>query len=156
MSHLAFPGHELRARREELGFSSDDIYRRIRVPAHFVESIETGAVHALPAACYSVGFLKTYCQLLGIEPNRYVDTYQACIRPSTGFLRRSRPDSARKTAPPRWVHEAMAWAAVTAVIALGWFTYTVVVRPNAQPNETRAHAATADDIRVPETPKPQR
>jgi hypothetical protein len=50
----------------------------------------------------------------------------------------------------------MAWAAVCAVIALGWFTYTVVVQPNARPMETRAHAATADDIRVPETPKPLR
>ncbi|NUM52437.1 MAG: helix-turn-helix domain-containing protein [Candidatus Hydrogenedentes bacterium] len=155
MSHVAFPGHELRARREELGFSSDDIYRRIRVPAQFVESIEAGAVHNLPAACYSVGFLKTYCQLLGIEPNRYVDTYQACTRPSTGFLRRTHSD-ARKAAPPRWMGEAMAWGAVCAVIALGWFTYTVVVRPNAQPLESRAHAATADGIRVPETPKPLR
>lgn len=156
MSHQAFPGHELRARREELGFSSDDVYRRIRVPAQFVESIEAGAVHNLPAACYSVGFLKTYCQLLGLEPNRYVDTYQACVRPSTGFLRRSKTDDAYKTPPPRWVGEVMAWAAVSAVIALGWFTYTVVVRPNAEPLETRAHAATADDIRVPETPKPLR
>ena len=147
-----FPGHELRARREELGIGSDDVYRRIRVPAQFVESIEAGAVHNLPAACYSVGFLKTYCQLLGIEANRYVDTYQACIRPSTGFLRRSRSD-APKAAPPRWVADAMAWVTVCAVIALGWVTYTVVVRPNAQPLETRAHAATADDIRVPETPK---
>ena len=155
MSQLAFPGHELRARREELGFGSDDIYRRIRVPAQFVESIEAGSVHNLPTACYSVGFLKTYCQLLGIEPNRYVDTYQACVRPSTGFLHRGRSDT-RKAAPPRWVSDAMAWATVCAVIALGWFTYTVVVRPNAQPSETRAHAATADDIRVPETPKPLR
>lgn len=157
MSHLTFPGHELRARREELGFSSEDIYRRIRVPAQFVESIEAGAVHNLPAACYSVGFLKTYCQLLDVEPNRFVDTYQACIRPSTGFLRRSTPNDTRKVAPtPRWVGDAMAWAAVCAVIALSWFTYTVVVRPNAQPTESRAHAATADDIRVPETPKPLR
>ncbi|MBM3290272.1 MAG: helix-turn-helix domain-containing protein [Candidatus Hydrogenedentes bacterium] len=155
MSHTAFPGHELRERREELGLRPDDIYRRIRVPAQFVESIEAGAVTTLPAACYSVGFLKTYCQLLGLEPNRYVDTYQACIRPSTGFLRRSTTD-AHKPAPPRWVADAIAWAAVCAVIALGWFSYTVVVRPNAQSLETRAHAATADDIRVPEAPKPIR
>lgn len=155
MSHITFPGHELRATREELGLSSDDIYRRIRVPAQFVESIEAGAVHTLPAACYSVGFLRTYCQLLGIESNRFVDTYQACIRPSTGFLRRNRFES-RKSAPPRWVGDAMAWAAVCGVIALGWFAYTVVVRPNALAVETRAHAATADEIRVPETPKPLR
>lgn len=155
MSYIVFPGHELRARREELGFSSDDVYRRIRVPAQFVESIEAGSVHTLPAACYSVGFLKTYCQLLGIEPNRYVDTYQACIRPSTGFLRRTHTD-ARRPAPPRWVADAMAWAAVCAVIALGWFSYTVVVRPAALSIETRAHAATADDIRVPDAPKPLR
>lgn len=154
MSQVAFPGHELRARREELGFSSDDVYRRIRVPAQFVESIEAGAVHNLPAACYSVGFLKTYCQLLGVEANRYVDTYQACVRPSTGFLRRN--SETRKPAPPRWFADAMAWAAVCAVIALGWFAYTVVVQPNAQPASSRAHAATADDIRVPETPHVRR
>lgn len=155
MSQLAFPGHELRARREELGLSSEDVYRRIRVPAQFVESIEAGAVANLPAACYCVGFLKTYCQLLGIEPNRYVDTYQACTRPSTSFLRRKHTDT-RKPAPPKWMAEAMAWCAVCAVIALGWFTYTVVVRPNAQPIASRAHAATADAIRVPDTPKPLR
>lgn len=154
MSQVAFPGHELRARREELGFSSDDVYRRIRVPAQFVESIEAGAVHNLPAACYSVGFLKTYCQLLGLEANRYVDTYQACARPSAGFLRRS--SETRKPAPPRWFADAMAWVAVCAVIALGWFAYTVVVQPNAQPAASRAHAATADDIRVPETPQTRR
>ncbi|HRI88558.1 MAG TPA: helix-turn-helix domain-containing protein [Candidatus Hydrogenedentes bacterium] len=152
MNHAAFPGDELRARREDLGLSSDDIYRRIRVPAHFVESIEAGAVHNLPAACYSVGFLKTYCQLLNLDANRYVDTYQACVRPQKTFLRRSAPEP-RNSNPPRWMAEAMAWAAVCGVIALGWLTYTVVVQPNAAATEQRAHAATADDIRVPATPK---
>lgn len=153
MNHAAFPGHELRARREELGLTSDAVYRRIRVPAQFVESIEAGAVQNLPAACYSVGFLKTYCQLLGLDANRYVDTYQACIRPQKSFLRRTPAEPRRKNAPPKWMAEAMAWAAVCAVIALGWFAYTVVVHPNAEPMQDRAHAATADDLHVPATPK---
>ena len=152
MNHATFPGDELRARREKLGLRSDDIYRRIRVPAHFVESIEAGAVHNLPAPCYSVGFLKTYCQLLNVDANRYVDTYQACVRPQTSFLRRNAPEP-RPSARPRWMQEVVTWAAVCCVIALGWFTYTVLVRPNASVTEQRAHAATADDLRVPATPK---
>ena len=157
MNHAAFPGHELRERREELRLTADDIYRRIRVPAQFVESIEAGAVHNLPAACYSVGFLKTYCQLLNVDANRYVDTYQACVRPNTRFLRRTHSDApARKAPAPRWMGEAMAWDAVCAVIAFGWFACSVVVRPDAEPAEQRAHAATVDDLRVPATPKPLR
>ena len=150
MNESTFPGNELRAQREELGFSVDDVYRKIRVPISVIQSLETGDVHNLPSACYTIGFLKTYCHFLQTDPNRFVDTYQACLRPTHRFLRRS--VQATQAPPPRWISDAVAWAAVCMVIALGWFAYAVVVRPNADPGEQRAHADARDDLRVPESP----
>lgn len=149
MNESTFPGNELRARREELGFSVDDVYRKIRVPISVIQSLETGDVHNLPSACYTVGFLKTYCVFLELNPNRFVDTYQACIRPTTRFLRRSTTTPAKQAPRPKWMAEAMSWVAVSMVIALGWFAYAVVVRPNADPAEQQAHADTAENLRVP-------
>jgi cytoskeleton protein RodZ len=149
MNESTFPGSELRARREVLGYSVDDVYRRIRVPIDVIQSLETGDVHKLPSACYTVGFLKTYCQFLEIGPNRFVDTYQACVRPTARFLRRATP--AKDVPHPKWVGELIAWSAVCLVIGLGWFAYAVVVRPNADPGEHRAFAGTQEDLHVPET-----
>ena len=149
MNESTFPGAELRARREELGFSVDDVYRKIRVPINVIQSLETGNVHDLPAACYTVGFLKTYCQFLQIGPDRFVDTYQECVRPVTRFLRRSTP--AKPMPRPKWVAELTAWAAVCLLIAIGWFAYAVVVRPNANPGDQRALAGTEDGLHVPDT-----
>jgi len=152
MNESTFPGAELRARREELGFSVDDVYRKIRVPIHVIQSFETGNVHELPAACYTVGFLKTYCHFLQIGPNRFVDTYQECIRPATRFLRRSAPP-AKPMPRPKWVVELTAWAVVCLFIAFGWFAYAIVVRPNANPGDQRALAGTEDaaGLHVPST-----
>ncbi len=154
MNESIFPGNELRARREELGFSVDEVYRRIRVPIYVIQSLETGDVQDLPEPCYTVGFLKTYCQFLEMGPNRFVDTYQACVRPTTRFLRRA---VSTKHAPrPKWITDALTWAAVCMFIALSWFAYSVIVRPNANPDEQRAHAGTIDDLRVPASPLGER
>ncbi|MCL4695139.1 MAG: hypothetical protein KJ060_21835, partial [Candidatus Hydrogenedentes bacterium] len=107
-------------------------------------------VHGLPSACYTVGFLKTYCQFLGIGPNRFVDTYQACTRPTTRFLRRTTVPV--KSAPrPKWVSELVAWGTVCLVLGLCWFAYAVVVRPNSNPADQRALAGTTEELHVPET-----
>lgn len=151
MNESTFPGSELRARREELGYSVDDVYRKIRVPIHVIQSLETGDVHGLPSVCYTVGFLKTYCQFLEIGPNRFVDTYQACVRPTTRFLRRTAPTKGKGTPRPKWVSELVAWGTVCLVLGLCWFAYAVVVRPNANPADQRALAGTTEELHVPET-----
>jgi hypothetical protein len=63
-----FPGSELRARREELGFSIYEAFRKTRVPANYIEALEQGDILNLPATCYAAGFLKTYCEFLGLNP----------------------------------------------------------------------------------------
>jgi cytoskeletal protein RodZ len=148
MSQARFPGHELRARREAMGLRPEDVYRKIRIPLEFIRNIESGELELLPAPCYSVGFLKTYCLLLELNPHRFADTYQACIRPAVvGFLARS---AGRRTRP-KWVANALSWAAVCGVLALLWFAYVSVTGPYFGPAHVNpAQAATDDEPRLPD------
>lgn len=146
----AFPGTDLRQRREELGYTVDDVYRKIRVSPTFIRALEAGDMQQMPAPCYAVGFLRTYCQFLELDPDRYIDIYHDATKPSGRFLRRT--DTNQIMLPP-WMNEVVTWAAVCGIIVLGWVTYAVVVRPAADPGDQRVHAGTTDeDLVVPSAP----
>lgn len=147
MSQARFPGHELRARREEMGLSPEDVYRKIRVPLNFIEHIESGDLEGLPAPCYSIGFLKTYCQLLELNPYRFADTFQECVRPGAGGFFGLSSGPRRR---PKWVANVLSWAAVCGVFALLWFTYASLTRPYLDSAARKpASAATVDELRPP-------
>jgi cytoskeletal protein RodZ len=137
MKPASFPGGELRARREELGISVYEAFRRTHVPVNYIEALERADVQALPAACYAVGFLKSYCEFLDLDAERYVDSFRACVRPSVvRFMARE----GQRSRPPAWVQDLMTWAAVIGILLLGWVTYTVVFQPQAQNPSKRVDA----------------
>lgn len=135
---MQFPGNELRQRRENMGVSVYEAYRNTRVPVKYILSIERGDVAALPGECYSVGFLRTYCQFLELEAEAYIDTLRALSRPAPARFPRSRADLERRA--PAWVQDAIAWAVIMAVILLGWITYAVVFRPQADVTDNQVSA----------------
>jgi len=147
MTKSGFPGEELRKRREEMGLSGYEAYRNTRVPVRFIDAMERGDIGSLPGACYTVGFMRTYCVFLGVEPDRFIDSYRACCRPSgTRFLRHARSEEYQA---PKWINEAVTWAMVTAVLLLGWLTYTVVLHP--KPHDAARRVEAAPPV-VPEPP----
>ena len=141
-SSPTFPGSELRERREELGFSIYEAFRKTRVPANYIEALEQGRILNMPATCYAVGFLKTYCEFLGLNPERYVDTFRACARPSvTRFLRGDQEEGFRA---PAWLQDFVTWAVITAVILLSWITYSVAFKPQTDNPDKRVQAGTME------------
>ncbi|MBI4559765.1 MAG: helix-turn-helix domain-containing protein [Candidatus Hydrogenedentes bacterium] len=149
MRKAIFPGEELRRQREALGWSVDDVYRKARIPVSCIEALEDGNVRGLPAPCYTVGFLKSYCHLLGLEPDRYLDSLRSCLRPTHRFLRRP---VRGETTWPAWLGDALTWAAVCAVIALGWLTYMAAVRPRNTLKDGRVEAGTVELVIPPAPP----
>jgi cytoskeleton protein RodZ len=141
MKESAFPGCELRSRREELGLSPDDVYRRLRIPAEYIVAIEAGQWDAIPAPTYSVGFIRTYSQFLGLEPDPYVDSYRECTRRvAPRIFQLSRQED---WVMPRWMQELTAWGTICALIVLGWFTYSTVLKPTPE-GQDRVEAGTLD------------
>ncbi|MCP4644459.1 MAG: helix-turn-helix domain-containing protein [bacterium] len=146
MSHDTFNGEVLRQRREELGFTVRAVSEETHIPVSCVEALESGDVTALPAPAYVAGFLKTYCGILEMAPEPLIASYETALHPPVSrFLRRQRKVAA-PAARPAWVADVVAWAAVCAVIALGWVTYTVVVRPDAEPMQGQVEAG---ELHVP-------
>ncbi|MEX2015000.1 MAG: helix-turn-helix domain-containing protein [Candidatus Hydrogenedentales bacterium] len=141
MNRKGFSGQELRARREKRGLNYDEVYRELRVPAYCIRAFESGDLDSLPALIYSQGFLKSYCEFLGVNPEPYVEALRATeeVPASSRFLGLGRK-VVSTGAGGSWVGDALAWAAISIILALGWATYTIVVQPGADPQQTQVQA----------------
>ena len=151
MNASTFPGHRLRERREELGLSVEDVYRKLRIPFRVIEAFEKGDAGRFPEACYAAGFLRTYCDFLEVDGDEYLAILRQCAAPESRFQRLA--TSATSATSAAWFKELAAWAGVCGILALGWLTYAIVFQPEAQPDA--AVQAETLEIRVPSTPPPR-
>lgn len=62
-------GADLRAARERLGWTLPAISAQLRIRLPFLEAIEAGRIDDLPGNAYAVGFVRTYGQALGLDPD---------------------------------------------------------------------------------------
>ena len=77
-------GAYLREIRERQGISIDEIARSTRVLHHYLEVLESDDLASLPAPVFTKGFIRAYCQALGIpadEPIRLYEQRASQIRP---------------------------------------------------------------------------
>lgn len=69
-------GDVLRARRVELGRDLADIAHQTRVPLRHLTAIEEGKHDTLPALPYTIGFVKSYARLLGLDPEATAEQFR--------------------------------------------------------------------------------
>lgn len=117
-------GERLRAAREALGLSVDEVATSTRIPTRHLTSLETGDFDRLPAPTYSVGFAKSYAGAVGLDRNEIGEQLRAEI----GGTRLS-PNQAEQLEPldparsmPRWVIFAAIAALVLAALAFTWLS----------------------------------
>lgn len=113
-------GERLRQAREEKGLSLDEVANQTRIPVRHLQHIEAGDWDALPAITYSIGFVRSYGNAVGLDG------------PALGSELRQQLGSARRTGtvseyyepadparvPPRWLAIT---AAVVAVLLIGGY-----------------------------------
>ena len=148
MTQEQFSGESIRLRREEVGLSVAQVARKTKVPEKFINAVETGNVRDMPAMCFSVGFLKTYCNFLELDSTRYQSLLQKESQTAHTFNVGGRQLQFKGTSAP-WMRELIAWASITAVIALAWFAYVLVLEPGTQ-NEDRQVEADMIEMRFPD------
>jgi cytoskeleton protein RodZ len=69
-------GSALRSAREGLGFSLDDMARDLRIRRSFLQALEEGRFKDLPGVTYATGFLRTYAEHLGLDPETAVRQFK--------------------------------------------------------------------------------
>jgi cytoskeleton protein RodZ len=92
-------GAYLRELRERQGVSLDEISRSTRVLHHYLEALESDNLASLPAPVFAKGFIRAYCQALGVAPDEALAMYDQKVGQS-----RTPPSLVpppRVTQPPR-------------------------------------------------------
>lgn len=70
-------GMELRGVRERLGWKLPDIATRLKIRLPFLEAIEAGDLAALPAPAYAAGFIRSYAETMGLDPEEILRRFRA-------------------------------------------------------------------------------
>jgi cytoskeleton protein RodZ len=65
-------GDRLRKKREELGFTIEDVARVIRFRPETIRAVEEGRVGVFPAEAYLKAFLRAYANTLGLDADEIV------------------------------------------------------------------------------------
>jgi len=153
MKETNFPGLVLQERRELLGYSLEAAAGEIHVAPEHIKAFETGTFGPMPENTYVLGFLRSYCRFLDLEPEPFCDQYLICTRLKQSNSRRPFIGRNTKATPmdqetSRWANELINWGTICAVIIIGWVAYSTVIKPIAESWKTRVDAG-AVEVEVP-------
>lgn len=70
-------GRQLKAKREELGLTVEQVQAETKIRRKYLEALETGAVEVIPGEVYVKGFLRFYANFLGLDGLGLVRDYGA-------------------------------------------------------------------------------
>jgi len=70
-------GAGLREVRERLGWKLPDVAEGLRIRLPYLEAIERGDLAALPGPAYQAGFVRTYAQSMGLDPDEILRRFRA-------------------------------------------------------------------------------
>jgi cytoskeleton protein RodZ len=70
-------GAGLREVRERLGWKLPDVAEALRIRLPYLEAIERGDLAALPGPAYQTGFVRSYAQILGLDPEEILRRFRA-------------------------------------------------------------------------------
>lgn len=148
-------GERLRIAREAKGLSLDEVASQTRIPVRHLQHIESGDWEALPATTYSVGFVRSYGNAVGVDGAALGAELRQQLgggsRPTGPIPAYYEPaDPAR--VPPKWL--AITAAVIGLLLLAGYLLFRSGVEdaPQAVPAEEKAPAQAETR---PTQPQPQ-
>jgi cytoskeleton protein RodZ len=72
---MAAVGAYLREFRVKRGLSLEELGRMTRVAGRYLDALENDAFNALPAPVFTRGFIRAYCQAVGVSPDEALARY---------------------------------------------------------------------------------
>lgn len=70
-------GQALKTAREEAGMSLQDVAERTRLSSGHLNALETGHFESLPGVGYIPGFIRNYCQAIGIDAAPHIESFKS-------------------------------------------------------------------------------
>jgi len=73
-------GDRLRQAREARGVTLDAIAAETHIARHYLEALERSDLDALPGAVFNKGYIRSYAQFVGVDPQSILGAYQIADR----------------------------------------------------------------------------
>jgi cytoskeletal protein RodZ len=140
-------GTRLRETRESRGLTIEDAERDTRISRRYLAALESEQFEIIPAPVYARGFLRSYSQYLGLDPQQTLALFprddEGMAAPQ-GTLRATKenPIPAVSASRPQWQRPTRAGTAPTASSAA----------PNPRPFAGTAQRPARPPVVVPQTP----
>ncbi len=139
-------GAYLREGRERSGLSVDAVSSACRIAPQFLRALEADRFDLLPAPVYVRGFVRAYCQQVGLDADAALRIYEPTATATAAPLRPAPSPPAPPSRAGRWRPAA---AGAAALVALGAAITFVVVR-GRQPDAATSRGSSASGPRASE------
>lgn len=116
-------GAELRAARQRLGWNLPDVAAGLRIRLAYLEAIEDGHLSELPGNAYAMGFVRTYANSLGLDPDEVARRFRAEAQEITQKTRLSFPAPVPQRGVPAGA-VILLGVLILAGAYVGWYRYT--------------------------------
>jgi cytoskeleton protein RodZ len=120
MEQPAGPGRLLHLARMDLRLAPEDVAQILHLSAKQIIALEKDDYQNLPGATYIRGYLRNYAQLLGLSPEKVLDSYNNLAIPSKPIAARISMPSPQLTSANHLVKAATV-GMVLIVLGLGYF-----------------------------------
>ena len=149
-------GERLRAAREKMGLSLEDLAAQTRIPQRHLESIERADWDALPAPTYTTGFAKSYASAVGLDRTDIGDQLRAEMggqRFTANTMETFEPADPRRSMP-KWLVIGTIVALVVIVGLMSWLNNRSLEQTDNGANAPVATATNAPPAQQPAQPAP--
>jgi cytoskeleton protein RodZ len=153
-------GTYLRELRTQRGVSLEEIARSTRVMHSYLEALEGDDLAALPAPVFTKGFIRAYCQVLGVPPDAAFTFWEQRAGEGAEGGRTARPAQApaapagerakRREAESRSRGAVLAGFVMLVILGVALFAVTLWLQPLGEPRGGgNASAPTAEPQAAP-------
>ena len=110
----------LRDRRVELKHDIDTVARQTHIKVGYLKAIEEGRRRDLPGTAYTIGFVRTYADYLGLDGNRLVNDFHTQL---AGDRKRAQHAQAATEEPRATISPVAVAAGVLTLALIGFFAW---------------------------------
>lgn len=142
-------GDILRSKRQELGYSLDQVEEETKIRKYYIKALEEENFSVLPAKVYAIGFVRRYARFLSINEDEAVEWFKDMVYPEQEEVIDEAPLEEHR------VHVNISWKSIAVglifLVLSIWIGKSLVGYISDQVREEKPRPSVVDNL--PDTPR---